>query len=225
MLERKDIGDRGEELRQSAGRGCPKPVDPAGLFLDCIKVKTPSMINTSTAIVPSAGINKWVLDTVRAAVQNALGDDVLLPEGREDEWAGLFCGNRRQAFATDLIKELKPLSPAFGRVLGIVDIPLSHPAVNHVFGLTDPGSRISVMSLYHFRMKGETPAKIAGRASKTAIHELGHSYGLVHCGDHKCVMFFSYNLSDTDYKESRFCKKCLEELSLLKSGICERKEV
>jgi archaemetzincin len=82
------------------------------------------------------------------------------------------------------------------------------------------------MSLCHLGGRGEkTLVKIARRASKTAIHELGHSYGLVHCRDHKCVMFFSFNLSDTDYKESRFCKKCWQELSLLKSGAYDRKEV
>ncbi|MDA8088075.1 MAG: hypothetical protein M0Z75_15430, partial [Nitrospiraceae bacterium] len=81
-------------------------------------------------------------------------------------------------------------------------------------------------SLYHLGRKGEAPAKVARRASKTAIHELGHSYGLPHCRDHRCVMFFSFNLTDTDYKDSGFCKKCGKELSMrLNPGVHERKEV
>lgn len=45
---------------------------------------------------------------------------------------------------------------------------------------------------------------------KEAVHELGHTFGLVHCIDPKCVMFFSNSLADTDNKNTKFCKKCIK---------------
>ncbi len=178
------------------------------------------------ALVPAAGISMGVLDIMKIAVQSAFGEEALLVKGEEGEgWAG-SSGPGGQVPASDLIRQLAPLRRAFDRVLGVVDTGLSHPGVNHVFGFTDPESRVSVMSLCHLGRKGEAPAKIARRASKTAIHELGHSYGLRHCKDHRCVMFFSFNLTDTDYKDSGFCERCGKELSVrLKSDVHKRKEV
>jgi archaemetzincin len=37
---------------------------------------------------------------------------------------------------------------------------------------------------------------------------LGHTYGLVHCRNPHCVMFFSNSLIDTDVKGPDFCQKC-----------------
>ncbi len=45
------------------------------------------------------------------------------------------------------------------------------------------------------------------RIVKEAVHELGHSFGLGHCKNIKCVMRFSNSLSDTDIKTSHLCKK------------------
>ena len=46
------------------------------------------------------------------------------------------------------------------------------------------------------------------RISKEAVHELGHSFGLGHCKNKKCVMHFSNSLSDTDIKTSNLCNVC-----------------
>ena len=51
------------------------------------------------------------------------------------------------------------------------------------------------------------------RAVKEAVHELGHTYGLGHCRDPRCVMFFSNTLHDTDVKGPGFCAACTNEVN------------
>ena len=46
-----------------------------------------------------------------------------------------------------------------------------------------------------------------------AIHELGHTYGLGHCADPRCVMWFSNTLSETDRKGTEFCLAHQAELA------------
>ena len=46
------------------------------------------------------------------------------------------------------------------------------------------------------------------RSVKEAVHEIGHTLGLVHCRDPLCVMFFSSSFDDTDCKRSAFCERC-----------------
>ena len=50
------------------------------------------------------------------------------------------------------------------------------------------------------------------RIAKETIHELGHYFGLFHCNNKRCVMYFSNSLYDTDFKNRTFCKKCKNKL-------------
>ena len=95
------------------------------------------------------------------------------------------------------------------RLLGITDVDLYIPDLNYVFGLADEASSVALVSIARFK-KGN--GRSVERAVKTAIHELGHTYGLAHCNNNRCVMYFSYNLSDTDYKGKEFCIKCRKAL-------------
>ena len=47
---------------------------------------------------------------------------------------------------------------------------------------------------------------------KEAVHELGHTRGLGHCADPRCVMAFSNSLADTDRKGKEFCARCTYKL-------------
>ncbi|MEJ2697559.1 MAG: archaemetzincin [Candidatus Sulfobium sp.] len=180
-------------------------------------------MNEAIALVSLGEIGEGILDNIRDAARTTFGAEVTIIEetgGRTES------GGALQSAASDVIRHLFPFRSAFGRVLGVTNTDLSHPGVNHVFGFADPESRVSVMSLFRFRTQGAMPGKVAGRAVKTAVHELGHTYGLSHCTKHKCVMFFSFNLSDTDYKGREFCKKCREEIdSRIKNQFRKEKEV
>jgi archaemetzincin len=102
------------------------------------------------------------------------------------------------------------------RWLGVTESDLFVPTLNFVFGEADSQHHIAVISLARlreefFRRKSD-PALFHQRALKEAVHELGHSYGLTHCSNFRCVMFFSNSLADTDRKSSNFCEDHRREL-------------
>lgn len=50
------------------------------------------------------------------------------------------------------------------------------------------------------------------RLLKEAIHDLGHTFGLVHCHDYSCVMHSSASVEEIDIKGASFCPRRKEQL-------------
>jgi archaemetzincin len=123
---------------------------------------------------------------------------------------------RRQHLSTALLDALaQARRPGWDRLLGVADVDLFVPELNFVFGEGDPHRGVAVFSLQRLRAEGEGSGLFARRAATEAIHELGHSYGLGHCGDAHCVMWFSNSLAETDRKGPRFCSAHAAELRRL----------
>ncbi len=101
-------------------------------------------------------------------------------------------------------------------ILGVTGVDLYVPGLNFVFGLADPRSRGAIISLARlypeFYGQPRDPRLFKERALKEAIHELGHLWGLGHCPNAACIMFFSNSLTDTDRKGPEFCAKCRGKL-------------
>ena len=127
-----------------------------------------------------------------------------------------FNKKREQYLSTRILNALmneKEYIP-FEKILGIVDHDLYVPELNFVFG--EASQRVAVISLTRLRQEfynlPPDQSLFYKRALTEAVHELGHTYGLVHCGNPRCVMFFSNSLIDTDRKGSEFCTKCKSNL-------------
>jgi archaemetzincin len=104
----------------------------------------------------------------------------------------------------------------YEKILGIVDYDLYVPELNFVFG--EASRTAAVISLTRLRQSfykfSEDQELFRRRVLTEAVHELGHTFGLGHCGNPRCVMFFSNSLMDTDRKGSEFCQKCKSHFPL-----------
>jgi archaemetzincin len=113
-----------------------------------------------------------------------------------------FAAERRQYRAEPILRRLAGLD-------------LFTPDLNFIFGQARPGGP-AIMSLARLRPEfwGRPPdaVRLRERADKEAVHELGHSYGLGHCRDAGCVMWFSNTLAETDAKSDAFCARHATQL-------------
>jgi archaemetzincin len=128
-----------------------------------------------------------------------------------------YDAGRNQYLATKLLSQLKKSGATRGdKMLGIVDVDLYAPGLNFIFGQADIAAGTAVISLSRLRPEyyGSAPDEVLflERTVKEAVHELGHTFGLEHCPDPKCVMHFSNSLADTDWKQAAFCSRCRPKL-------------
>ena len=98
-----------------------------------------------------------------------------------------------------------PWSP--DRLLGVTDVDLFIPVLTFVFGEAQLGGRAAIVSLARLT-EAANPARLAARFVKEAVHELGHTFGLVHCPMPACVMSRSPGLTAVDLKHDRLCADC-----------------
>jgi archaemetzincin len=122
---------------------------------------------------------------------------------------GGWNARRTQHLSTAILDELaRARRPEWERMLGICDVDLYVPDLNFVFGEADAARRVAVFSLWRLHPSGtgnEAQELFQRRAATEAIHELGHTYGLGHCKQRRCVMWFSNTLAESDEKGAAFC--------------------
>lgn len=112
-------------------------------------------------------------------------------------------------------------APPEGRVkvLGVTGLDLFIPILTFVFGEAMLGGTSAVVSTHrlHDSFYGlpDNAEVLLGRLEKEAVHELGHTFGLVHCRDFECVMHSSRGVEEVDIKSSEFCDNCAASLRLL----------
>lgn len=128
-----------------------------------------------------------------------------------------FDFSRGQYNSTLLLAQLQGgPGAAFGRVLGVTSVDLFIPVLSYVFGEAQLPGRAAVVSLHRLTPElyglPADPARLGERAEKEAVHELGHTFGLIHCRQPECVMRSSSYVEEIDLKGERFCESCQRAL-------------
>lgn len=166
-------------------------------------------------IVPFGSIPGEILEYLHIELTRTFGFDVKIAK-TEPVPQYAFNPKRNQYHSTKILERLRGLKLKDARVLGVADIDLYVPELNFVFGEADIGDKICIISLVRLRQEYYGLPKNENlfllRSLKEAIHELGHTYGLGHCKDQRCIMHFSNSLKDTDIKGPDFCPRCRVKL-------------
>lgn len=124
-----------------------------------------------------------------------------------------FDPRRNQYYAKKIIEKLGQSLPVdCERMVCVTDVDICTPVLTFVYGEAQLGGSVAVISFYRLRQEffslGANSKLLEARLTKECIHELGHCYGLFHCNDAKCVMFFSNNIFNIDNKQNNFCVNC-----------------
>jgi archaemetzincin len=123
-----------------------------------------------------------------------------------------YDASRGQFNSRTLLALLLHHHPGPGKLLAITDVDLFIPVLTFVFGEAQLGGRAAVVSSHRLAPDkyglNPDPALLETRLLREAIHELGHTFGLVHCHDSRCVMASSPQVEGIDLKSSRFCSAC-----------------
>lgn len=120
---------------------------------------------------------------------------------------------RRQYDGNRLLKVVESnTSPEFVKAIGLFRVDLFIPILTFVFGQAYFKGTAGIASMY--RLKNEQygmkkdDALLFDRFRKVVIHELGHTFGLVHCLMPSCVMRSSTYVEEIDQKKHKFCHNC-----------------
>jgi archaemetzincin len=156
-----------------------------------------------------------MLETVRLHVAAELGVTATLHRPAERP-VGTVDARRGQHSSREMLRWLVALAPADGtRVLGITNVDLFIPILTFVFGEAQLEGRAAVVSFARLVEPGDR-ALTTWRLAREAVHELGHTFGLVHCGGvagdgrdaAACVMSRSASVRAVDVKSTRLCPDC-----------------
>jgi archaemetzincin len=113
--------------------------------------------------------------------------------------------------STLLASLLESMGGDAGKVLGVTGLDLFVPVLTFVFGEAQLNGTAALVSTFRLdeTFYGFPPNRpLEERFTKEAVHELGHTFGLIHCRDYACVMHSSTSVEEIDVKGTELCEQC-----------------
>jgi len=171
-------------------------------------------------VLPVDAVNRKVLSEIQSGLSRvfrgsicALSEDVLPIS------VDAYDLSRRQHVSTRLLSDVHAYAEKSDagvekvyRTLGVTDVDIYAAGLNFVFGEAECPGKAALISLFRLRPEfyGEPADETLfhERALKEAVHEIGHTLGVRHCGEPLCVMYFSLHIGMTDRKRLSFCPVC-----------------
>lgn len=165
------------------------------------------------ALIPFGDVPEEVLTDLAAGLTNVFG----LPVRREPAFADpayAFDEKSGQFSCMPIMTELLRRRPMDAeRVIGVTTHDLFIPMLSFVFGLAQLSGPVCVISTARlhqsFYRLPENRDLLRHRVLKEAVHELGHTFGLVHCEERNCAMSLANTIQHVDHKRADLCPACM----------------
>jgi archaemetzincin len=168
-------------------------------------------------IVPIGDVSAGVKRQASSALRSVYDAEVTVADAQSIP-DGAFDRSRNQYRAEQFI-ELADRVGNGDKNIGITPQDLYYRRRNYVFGLAYLNGAGSVVSTHRLRTSSDggissKPSEevFDDRVRKEVIHEVGHTLGLDHCDNNRCVMSFSPTVREVDVKEEHLCGTCSTEI-------------
>jgi len=172
----------------------------------------------SITLISFGHFEKDILEKTAEAVSEEYHSTVSIRDGHLD-LGEYYDSARRQYNGNSLLKQVDSMSVSeSSKTLGLFNVDLFIPILTFIFGQAFLNGRSGIVSV--FRLSNvrygmpENEELMLDRFKKEVVHELGHTFGLIHCQHPTCVMRSSTYVEDIDLKSQHLCRNCRDELKI-----------
>lgn len=162
-------------------------------------------------------------DDLLDEIEQTLRDELQVEVTRHERIAlprAAYYAKRKRYRAEKLLDHLLTLipdEPATTRVLGVTTVDISTTKGEHhdwgIFGLGLVPGQAAVISSHRLRRGARSREQLRFRVANTAVHEVGHTFGLEHCTEDRCPMLDAQGgIRNTDTSSGHLGPSCRAKL-------------
>ena len=165
-------------------------------------------------LISHGPFEKYYLDLLADKVMQVFEYPVMISECNHD-LNEFYVPERRQYDANKILHYLTELPKTSAiKTIALLRVDLFIPILTYIFGQALFKGDKGVVSIFRLRNEqyGLEPHEelLIKRMIKVVIHELGHTFGLVHCVNPDCVMRGNTYVEEIDQQPYDPCIRCQE---------------